>query len=148
MASQPGQDWSGRELAALLGIKPRNMLTQLAGWTRLGFLAKTRPRPVCASRPARAGHSLSRRCRRTARSRAGGHHRDHGSDGGSGRDARSLATLAGTVSRTRGHPASPASRPGAQVRSRSGHRKRRGSKPFPARRNGYSEQETAYSQES
>lgn len=41
MASQPGHDWAGRDLAALLGIKPRNMLTQLAEWTRLGFLAKT-----------------------------------------------------------------------------------------------------------
>ena len=41
MASQPGRDWAGRDLAALLGIKPRNMLTQLAEWTRLGFLAKT-----------------------------------------------------------------------------------------------------------
>lgn len=41
MASQPGRDWAGRDLAALLDIKPRNMLTQLAEWTRLGFLAKT-----------------------------------------------------------------------------------------------------------
>ncbi len=41
MASQPGRDWAGRDLAAMLGIKPRNMLTQLAEWTRLGFLAKT-----------------------------------------------------------------------------------------------------------
>jgi hypothetical protein len=41
MASQPGRDWAGHDLAALLGIKPRNMLTQLAEWTRLGFLAKT-----------------------------------------------------------------------------------------------------------
>jgi hypothetical protein len=41
MAGQPGRDWAGRDLAALLGIKPRNMLTQLAEWTRLGFLAKT-----------------------------------------------------------------------------------------------------------
>ena len=43
MASQPGQDWPGRELAGRLGIKPRNMLTQLAEWARLGFLAKTGP---------------------------------------------------------------------------------------------------------
>ena len=41
MASQPGQDWSGQELADRLGIQPRNMLTQLAEWTRLGFLSKT-----------------------------------------------------------------------------------------------------------
>src|SRR5437763_7865685 len=30
MAGQPGRDWAGRDLADLLGIKPRNMLTQLA----------------------------------------------------------------------------------------------------------------------
>jgi hypothetical protein len=41
MASQPGQDWSGSELASRLGIKPRNQLTKLAEWTRLGFLSKT-----------------------------------------------------------------------------------------------------------
>jgi Insertion element 4 transposase N-terminal/Transposase DDE domain len=41
MASQPGQDWSGSELASRLGIQPRNLLTQLAEWTRLGFLSKT-----------------------------------------------------------------------------------------------------------
>jgi hypothetical protein len=41
MAGQPGHDWAGRDLAAMLAIKPRNMLTQLAEWTRLGFLAKT-----------------------------------------------------------------------------------------------------------
>jgi hypothetical protein len=41
MGGQPGRDWAGRDLAALLGIKPPNMLTQLAEWTRLGFLAKT-----------------------------------------------------------------------------------------------------------
>ncbi len=41
MASQPGQDWSGRELADRLGIKLQNMLTQLAEWARLGFLSKT-----------------------------------------------------------------------------------------------------------
>ena len=41
MASQPGQDWSGTELASRLGVKPPNLLTQLAEWTRLGFLSKT-----------------------------------------------------------------------------------------------------------
>ena len=59
MASQPGRDWAGRDLAALLGIKPRNMLTQLAEWTRLGFLAKTGPGryalPAPASTPADPG---------------------------------------------------------------------------------------------
>jgi hypothetical protein len=59
MTSQPGRDWAGRDLAALLGIKPRNMLTQLAEWTRLGFLAKTGPGryalPAPASTTADAG---------------------------------------------------------------------------------------------
>jgi hypothetical protein len=41
VASQPGQDWPGSELASRLGVKSRNLLTQLAEWTRLGFLSKT-----------------------------------------------------------------------------------------------------------
>ena len=41
MAAKPGGDWAGYELADLLGIKPRNMLTQLAEWARLGLLTKT-----------------------------------------------------------------------------------------------------------
>ena len=41
MASQPGRDWAGRDLAEPARIKPRNMLTQLAEWTRLGFLTRT-----------------------------------------------------------------------------------------------------------
>jgi hypothetical protein len=55
MASQPGRDWAGRDLAALLGIKPRNMLTQLAEWTRLGFLGKTGPGRYALAAPADAG---------------------------------------------------------------------------------------------
>ena len=43
MASEPGRDWAGRELADRLGIQPQNMLTQLAEWARLGLLAKTGP---------------------------------------------------------------------------------------------------------
>jgi Insertion element 4 transposase N-terminal/Transposase DDE domain len=54
MASQPGQDWPGRELAGRLGIKPRNMLTQLAEWARLGFLAKTGPGRYALPSPADA----------------------------------------------------------------------------------------------
>lgn len=41
MADDPTRPWRGRELADKLGIKPRNMLTQLAEWTRLGFLTRT-----------------------------------------------------------------------------------------------------------
>jgi len=54
MAGQPGCDWAGRDLADLLGIKPRNMLTQLAERTRLGFLAKTGPGRYALPAPASA----------------------------------------------------------------------------------------------
>ena len=43
MTGEPRSDWSGRELADRLGVHPRNMLSQLAEWTRLGLLAKTDP---------------------------------------------------------------------------------------------------------
>jgi hypothetical protein len=41
MEADPSRPWPGRELADKLSIKPRNMLTQLAEWTRLGFLTRT-----------------------------------------------------------------------------------------------------------
>ena len=41
ITSQPPRDWSGHELALLLGVKPRNMLTQLSEWARLGFFTRT-----------------------------------------------------------------------------------------------------------
>jgi hypothetical protein len=41
MKDDPNRPWHGRELADRLGIKPRNILTQLAEWTRLGFLTRT-----------------------------------------------------------------------------------------------------------
>jgi len=41
MHRDPPRPWTGRELADHLGVKPRNMLTQLAEWTRLGFLTRT-----------------------------------------------------------------------------------------------------------
>jgi hypothetical protein len=41
MKTDPGRAWSGRELAEQLQITPRNMLTQLAEWARLGFLTHT-----------------------------------------------------------------------------------------------------------
>jgi hypothetical protein len=40
ITSQPPRDWSGHELAVLLGVKPRNMLTQLGEWARLGFFTR------------------------------------------------------------------------------------------------------------
>jgi hypothetical protein len=41
ITSQPQRDWSGHELAVLLGVKPRNMLTQLGEWSRLGIFTRT-----------------------------------------------------------------------------------------------------------
>ncbi|MEN3263236.1 IS4 family transposase [Pseudonocardia sp.] len=41
MQDDPSRPWHGRELADKLAIKPRNMLTQLAEWTRHGFLTRT-----------------------------------------------------------------------------------------------------------
>lgn len=43
MKSQPPRPWGGHELAAHLQVNPRVMLTQLAEWTRLGFLTRTGP---------------------------------------------------------------------------------------------------------
>jgi hypothetical protein len=41
ITSQPPRDWSGHELAMLLQVKPRHMLTQLGEWSRLGFFTRT-----------------------------------------------------------------------------------------------------------
>ena len=41
MNTNPARPWSGHELAEQLAITPRNMLTQLAEWTRRGFLNRT-----------------------------------------------------------------------------------------------------------
>ncbi len=41
MNTDPGRHWSGSELAGHLQVKPRNLLTQLAEWARLGFLTRT-----------------------------------------------------------------------------------------------------------
>ena len=41
ITSQPPRDWSGHELAILLHVKPRTMLTQLGEWARLGFFTRT-----------------------------------------------------------------------------------------------------------
>jgi hypothetical protein len=41
MNTDPGRGWSGRELADHLQVTPRNLLTQLSEWARLGFLAHT-----------------------------------------------------------------------------------------------------------
>ena len=41
MTSQSPRDWSGHELAQLLGVKPRNMHTQLGEWAKIGFFTRT-----------------------------------------------------------------------------------------------------------
>jgi hypothetical protein len=41
ITSQPPREWSGHDLAVLLGVKPRNMLTQLGEWARQGYFTRT-----------------------------------------------------------------------------------------------------------
>jgi hypothetical protein len=41
ITSEPPRDWSGHELAVLLKVKPRHMLTQLGEWSRIGFFTRT-----------------------------------------------------------------------------------------------------------
>ncbi|HEX2315822.1 MAG TPA: IS4 family transposase [Thermomonospora sp.] len=41
LGGQPRRPWSGAELAQTLQIPRHNMLTQLAEWTRLGFITRT-----------------------------------------------------------------------------------------------------------
>ena len=41
MTTDPRRDWSGRELAERLQIKPRNLHTQLGEWAKLGFITRT-----------------------------------------------------------------------------------------------------------
>ena len=43
ITSHPPRDWDGRELAQLLNVKPKNLLTELSQWTRLGFFTRTGP---------------------------------------------------------------------------------------------------------
>jgi hypothetical protein len=53
MNTDPGRDWAGSELARQLQVKPRNMLTQLAEWARLGFLTRTGQGTYALNTPAR-----------------------------------------------------------------------------------------------
>ena len=52
MSAGPRRPWSGAELAAHLQVKPRNLLTQLAEWTRYGFLTRTGPGTYTLGAPA------------------------------------------------------------------------------------------------
>jgi hypothetical protein len=52
MNTGPGRDWSGSDLAGHLQVKPRNLLTQLAEWARLGFLTRTGPGTYALNTPA------------------------------------------------------------------------------------------------
>ncbi|MEV7246604.1 IS4 family transposase [Streptomyces sp. NPDC093248] len=40
MSMDPKRAWDGRELAEKLGLKPKNLLTQLGEWVKLGFLVR------------------------------------------------------------------------------------------------------------
>jgi hypothetical protein len=59
MNSQPGRDWAGRDLAGMLAIKPRNLLTQLAEWTRLGFFTRTDSGTYALNTPNNRKHSTN-----------------------------------------------------------------------------------------
>jgi hypothetical protein len=41
VTSEPPREWSGHELAVMLGVKPRTMLTQLREWALAGFFTRT-----------------------------------------------------------------------------------------------------------
>ena len=41
ITSRPPREWSGHDLAVLLDVKPRNMLTQPGEWARPGFFTRT-----------------------------------------------------------------------------------------------------------
>jgi DNA-binding IclR family transcriptional regulator len=59
MNTDPGRDWAGSELARQLQVKPRNMLTQLAEWARLGFLTRTGQGTYALNTPAADTSSTS-----------------------------------------------------------------------------------------
>jgi predicted ArsR family transcriptional regulator len=52
MASQPGNSHTGRDLAARLGITPRQMRIHLADWARKGFITRTSPGRYALPAPA------------------------------------------------------------------------------------------------
>jgi hypothetical protein len=52
MASQPGNSHTGRDLAARLGITPRQMRIHLADWARKGFITRTSPGRYTLPAPA------------------------------------------------------------------------------------------------
>jgi hypothetical protein len=57
MTSEPPRPWSGLQLARLLGVKPRSMLTQLGEWTRLGYFTRTDYGTYALNTPSRPGCS-------------------------------------------------------------------------------------------
>jgi hypothetical protein len=59
MTSQPLRDWSGRELAQLLGVPPRNMHTQLGEWAKLGFFTRTGYGTYALNRPGPASSTTA-----------------------------------------------------------------------------------------
>ena len=133
MTSQPGRDWAGRDLAALLGIAPRNMLTQLAEWTRLGFLAKTGPGRYALPGPPPAPAAPA----------------DPQQDPAPAGIIAVTTEVTGEAAATHAPSLLP---PSASFPTPAGtplHRRQAaGTKPSPVRRNGHGEHETAYSQQS
>jgi hypothetical protein len=59
MASQPPRDWSGRELAQLLAVPPRNMHTQLGEWAKLGFFTRTGHGTYALNTPSPASSTIA-----------------------------------------------------------------------------------------
>jgi hypothetical protein len=51
MNTDPHRSWNGAERAERLQVKPRNMLTQLAEWARLGLLTRTGPGTYALNTP-------------------------------------------------------------------------------------------------
>jgi hypothetical protein len=60
LVSDPRRAWSGAELAQALQIPKHNMLTQLAEWTRLGFITRTHAGSYALDPPPLADHSPAR----------------------------------------------------------------------------------------
>ncbi len=59
MTSEPPRPWSGLQLARMLGVKPRSMLTQLGEWTRLGFFTRTDYGTYALNTPSRPASSTT-----------------------------------------------------------------------------------------
>jgi hypothetical protein len=59
ITSHPPRDWSGHELALMLGVKPRSILTQLREWALLGFFVHSGFGTYALSTPSRPASSTT-----------------------------------------------------------------------------------------